>query len=55
MKFRHRVRMQEQFEEKDKDCPEGEHWCPQTKKCVPIGQGKGRGGRGMGQGRRKSG
>ena len=46
------------YADKDKDCPQGQHWCPQTEKCVPIGQGQGRGmgqgrgsGRGMGRGR----
>lgn len=22
------------------DCPKGQHWCPERKKCVPIGSGK---------------
>jgi hypothetical protein len=55
------------YADKDKDCPQGQHWCPQTEKCVPIGQGRGRGGgrsgrgsggmmgRGRGGGRRFSG
>lgn len=26
-------------EEQEKECPEGEHWCPVKMKCVPIGSG----------------
>jgi len=22
------------------DCPKGQHWCPERKKCIPIGSGK---------------
>lgn len=28
-----------------KNCPEGEQWCPIQKKCVPIGSGDGKGQR----------
>jgi len=33
---------------KEKECPEGQHWCPKELKCVPIGSGDGEGPRGKG-------
>ena len=30
----------EEIKEEEKECPEGQQWCPVQKKCVPVGSGK---------------